>query len=155
MKKTHSLWPGGGRLARKYLRRARKKGGAGAPGVIAVSGPGGYSDSLCDEPCYTEYVEQNLKTSGEIKYSKNIDISRIRIYSLLVINNGPQPAVIQAEMSPDGLTWGAFGELAYIVEAGGKRIFIPQCFLRYVRIKYRSWRLGHDTYITVWFQGQG
>ncbi|MFZ5649655.1 MAG: DUF6385 domain-containing protein [Bacillota bacterium] len=154
MKKIHTPGAGGGRLARRHLRRVRNKDGDGASGVRIVPGPDGYSDPACIEPCYIEIVEQNLKTSGEFRYGRAFDISRIRVYTILVVNNGPQPSVIQTEMSPDGLTWGAFGELSYVVEAGGKRIFIPQCFLRYVRVKYRSWRPGHDTFITIWFQGQ-
>lgn len=153
MKKSYTPGSGGGRLARKYHRGARQKGAAGAPGVKTVPGLDSHSDSPCDEPCFAELVEY-LKTSGELRYSKTIDVSRIRVYTILVINNGPQPVVLQTEMSPDGLTWGTFGELAYIVEAGGKRIFIPPYFLRYIRIKYRSWRPGCDTLITIWFQGQ-
>jgi len=153
MKKSHIPGSGGGRLARKYRRRARQKGIDGAPEAKTVPGLDRYSDSPCNEPCYAEFVEY-LKTSGDLRYSKTIDISRFRMCTILVINNGPQPAVLQTEMSPDGLTWGTFGEFAYIVEAGGKRIYIPPYFLRYIRIKYRSWRSGYDTVITLWFQGQ-
>lgn len=154
MKKSHNPGPGGGRLARKYRRRARQKGVAGAPGARLVSGSDGNSEYPRDEPRFIEIVESNLKTSWEPKFGKTIDTSTIKMYSILVMNNGSHPAVIQSELSPDGLTWGAFGEPAYIIEADGKRIFIPQYFLRYVRIKYRSWRPGSDTFITIWFQGQ-
>lgn len=142
MKKVYSPGAGGGRHARKYLRRAVKMGGAGH-----CEGPRGL-------PHFVEIVEENLKTSWDPNFGKTIDISVIKMYSMLVLNTGSHPVVAQTEMSPDGLAWGAFGELAYVVEAGGKRVFVPQCFLRYVRVKYRSWRPGHDTYITIWFQGQ-
>jgi len=127
---------------------------SGSPGAEVAPVTGGQYDPPCQEPCYFEIVEQNLYTSLEPQYGNAIDISRIRVCSILVINNGLQPVIVQPELGPDGLTWGAFGETAYIVEAGGKRIFIPQYFLRYVRVKYRSWRSGKDTLITVWFQGQ-
>lgn len=152
MKKYHA-GPDRKRIARLYGRRYRQSS-AGSKEGKPENLPSRTSDPPCSEPCFTEIVERDLFTSREACYCDPIDLSRIRAYSFLVVNSGPNPVVVQPELSPDMEIWGAFGELPYIVEPDGKRIFVLQCFLRYARIKYRSWRPGHDTIITIWFQGQ-
>lgn len=108
----------------------------------------------CYKPGFTSVVEHNLPTRDEEHHSKAIDISRIRTFSFLLLNDGPNPVIAQPELSADGETWDPFGELAYVIEPGGKRLFVLQFFLRYARLKFRNKYLSRDTVITVWFQGQ-
>ncbi|MBO8127807.1 MAG: hypothetical protein H0Z39_01195 [Peptococcaceae bacterium] len=107
------------------------------------------------KPCFTSIVERNLVTGDQERYSKTTDISRIRTFSFLVLNDGPNPVVVQPELSPDGITWGSFGESEHVIEPGGRHLFVLQFFLRYARIKFRNKVPGRDSVVTVWFQGQG
>ncbi|MDQ0284953.1 hypothetical protein J2Z49_000043 [Desulfofundulus luciae] len=109
----------------------------------------------CPEPEFTSIVQRNLVSRDVEGFSKSIDLSRIRTFSFLVRNDGPNPVVAQTELSPDGVTWSSFGESSYVIEPGDKHLFVPQFFLRYARIKFRNKKPGMDTLITVWFQGQG
>jgi len=105
-------------------------------------------------PCFTNILEQNLYTAWNVRCSKSMDISKVRSFSILVINTGSNPVVFQPELSPDETTWGSFGERQYTVEAGEKQLYIPQYFLHFIRIKYRSLHSGLDSKINIWFQGQ-
>ncbi|MFZ5644964.1 MAG: DUF6385 domain-containing protein [Bacillota bacterium] len=73
----------------------------------------------------------------------------------MVVNTGKGTALVQPEISPDGLVWGSFGELPQVIAPGGKHLFVPLYFLRYVRIKYMTWRSSYNTKLTLWVQGQG
>lgn len=108
----------------------------------------------CSQPVFTSMVEEDLVTRDRDGYSKKVDISKIRTFSFLVRNDGPNPVVVQPEQSPDGVTWSSFGELAYVLESGEKHLFVPQYFLRFARVKFRSKKPGFNSVITVWFQGQ-
>lgn len=108
----------------------------------------------CREPRFRSFVERGLAAGDRESYSKITDISRTRTFSFLARNDGPYSAVVQPELSPDGFTWGSFGELPYIIKPGGSHLFVPQYFLRYARLKFRSKRPGFATFLTVWFQGQ-
>ncbi|WP_242868842.1 DUF6385 domain-containing protein [Desulfotomaculum copahuensis] len=115
----------------------------------------GRNGAPCPGPHFTSIEENELISKNSERHSKIIDVSRIRTFSFLVRNAGPNPVVVQPELSPDGINWSSFGELAYLLNPGEKHLFAPQLFLRYSRIKYRNKIPGRDTVLTVWFQGQG
>ncbi|MEW6172543.1 MAG: DUF6385 domain-containing protein [Bacillota bacterium] len=106
------------------------------------------------QPCFISLVQYNLPTRDQEVHSKTIDLSRVRTFSILVINNGLNPVVAQPELSPDMQTWDSLCELPYVIQPGEKRIFVLQFFLRYARIKCKNENPGQDSSITVWFQGQ-
>lgn len=103
---------------------------------------------------FPSFVQKNLLTSDKELYSKPRDVSRLQMFTFLVINNGPNPILCQAELSPDGITWGTFGELEYTVSPGNLQVIVPQHFLRFARIKYINKIPGFNSVITIWFQGQ-
>ena len=106
-------------------------------------------------PSFSNSEERDLLAHSEISYSKIIDISRVRTFSFLVHNNGPDPVIAQPELSPDQVIWGSHGELPYTIPPGENQLFVLQFFLRYARLKFRTKRPGEQAKITVWFQGQG
>ena len=79
---------------------------------------------------------------------------KLSYLTFLVINKGLNPVTCQLEISPDGKGWGTFGELEINIFPDEKQVFVPQYFLRYARIKFKSKNLGFHSMITVWFQGQ-
>ncbi|MFZ5595906.1 MAG: DUF6385 domain-containing protein [Bacillota bacterium] len=115
----------------------------------------GQSSNSCCKTCFYNYVSRDLVTSTTPCFTPEIDVSPIKTYSILVVNTGPGSALVQPEISPDGQIWSSFGEMPYIITPGGKQLIIPQFFLRYVRLKYITWRSSCNTRITVWLQGQG
>jgi len=108
----------------------------------------------CDTPRFFNFVQKNLLTSNKAQYSKTIDVSRLRVYTFLVINSGYNPVICQVEMSPDGITWSSFGEPELVINPGTKQAVVSQYFLRFVRIKYKNKNAGFNSSITIWFQGQ-
>ena len=81
-------------------------------------------------------------------------MSKLKIFTFLVINNGPNPMLCQVEMSPEGLNWGVFGELEYTVSPGQMQVIVPQHFLRFTRLKFKNKIPGFNSVVTIWFQGQ-
>ncbi|MBC7104529.1 MAG: hypothetical protein H5T97_01170 [Firmicutes bacterium] len=108
----------------------------------------------CQKPFFESVMERNFIAGEEDRFSRAIDVSRFRTFSFLVYNEGPCAVVVQPELSPDAVNWSSFGELSYVLEAGEKRLLVPQYFLRYARVRFRSKVPGRPSAITVWFQGQ-
>jgi hypothetical protein len=78
------------------------------------------------------------------------DVSSLNVYSFAVNNSGATPAVVQLQISPDGLVWTADAPERE-VGAGILEIFTPSLFLRYNRLVYRA---SVATPLKVWFQAQ-
>jgi len=107
-------------------------------------------------PCpFVNVTDRDLATDSEERYSTVIDLSRVKTFSFLVVNGGPHPVAAGTQLSPDGEVWGSFGDLVQEIAPGDLRLLVPQSFLRYARVMYRSVTPGRDSAITVWFQGQG
>lgn len=105
-------------------------------------------------PRFIDLIQKDLTTADEKQYSNAIDVSHLRVFTFLVINNGINPVKCQVELSPDGIIWDSFNELELTIASCQKMTIIPQYFLRYARIKYLNDKTGFDSVITIWFQGQ-
>ncbi|NPV73029.1 MAG: hypothetical protein HPY89_04420 [Pelotomaculum sp.] len=105
-------------------------------------------------PHFSSFVQRNLKTSDEVRHSKSREVSRLRVFTFLVINEGLNPVICQAEMSTDGITWGSFGESESTVFPGNMQVIVPQYFLRFARLKFKNKKQGFNSAVTIWFQGQ-
>ena len=106
------------------------------------------------KPGFVSIAEQNLVIGDDDVYTSSVDVSRLRVFSFLAVNAGPNPVVVQPQQSPDGVDWDSFGELAYLLEPGKKHLLVPQHFLRFARVKLQNARRGQNSAVTVWFQGQ-
>ena len=102
----------------------------------------------------SSFVQKDLPTSNIERYSKPMDLSNLRVFTFLVINNGLNPIICQVEVSPDGLTWGACGESELTIAPGEMQVVVPQYFLRFARVKFKNKIRGFNSMVTVWFQGQ-
>lgn len=78
------------------------------------------------------------------------DVSEVSVYSYGVHNTGAEGAIVQLQISPDGVTWTA-DNLECEILPGSLAVFTPNHFLRYVRLSYRS---QSSNVLVVWFQGQ-
>lgn len=111
-------------------------------------------DAGCALPVFKSIPDFGLVTQDEDRYSTAVDVARLRTFSFYVHNLGPHPVLVQPEMSPDGFSWSPFGEMLYELGAGEKQLLVPQYFLRFARIRFRSARPGSPSMLNVWFQGQ-
>lgn len=123
--------------------------------IFYVAGPGKKRKKPCSISRFRNFVETDLPTADRERHSKVRDVSRLRMFTFLVANTGPNPVICRAEMSPDGISWDSFGESQYTVSPGNMQIIVPQYYLRFARLKYANKNPGFNSVITVWFQGQG
>jgi len=126
--------------------------------IYYVAKPTPVSNELIKEcpypPRFYNFVEKNLPTCNNEQFSTPMDISNLRVFTFLLINNGNNPVKCQVEMSPDGVIWDSFDEIEYHIPRGARQVIVPQYFLRFTRLKYKNWNQGFNSYITIWFQGQ-
>ncbi|MDQ7791986.1 MAG: DUF6385 domain-containing protein [Clostridia bacterium] len=105
-------------------------------------------------PHFYNVVERDLHTSYKERYSRERDVSHLRMLTYLVINNGSNPVNCQVKMSPDKLVWESLGESKITVAPGKMEAIVPQYFLRYSCIMYRTMIPGEHSRVTIWLQGQ-
>lgn len=106
------------------------------------------------DPHFTNFVQKHLITSDRERHSKTMNVSRLKTYTFLVSNVGPNEVTCQTEISPDGISWESFGELELTVSPGKMQVLLPQYFLRFARVKFKNKKSGFPSIINVWFQGQ-
>ncbi|NLI13375.1 DUF6385 domain-containing protein [Pelotomaculum propionicicum] len=104
--------------------------------------------------CFCSDSEENLGTSDQERYSKTRDVSKFRTFTFLIKNEGLNSILCQVEISPEGVNWGAFGELEYTLSPGQMQPIVPQYFLHYARVKFKNKIPGFSSVIAIWFQGQ-
>jgi hypothetical protein len=111
-----------------------------------------FAVGVCGAPLFTEGTE-TVTTEDADRGSTPCDLSTWRTVTVLVANGGPNPAVIQGEISADGVGWLPQGRSA-ILAAGQTYLFVPQIFLRFIRVRYRSAVPGCPTTLVVTWQAQ-
>lgn len=79
------------------------------------------------------------------------DVSEVSVYSYAVHNTGTEGVSVQLQISPDGAIW-TTDDLEREILPGALAVFTPNCFLRYVRLIYRS---QFSNPLMIWFQAQG
>lgn len=112
-----------------------------------------YTERVCCEPLFGEGTE-TVTTGDADQGSTPCDISTWRTVTVLVVNRGSNPAVVQGEISADGRTWLPQGRTVTLA-AGQTYLFVPQIFLRFIRVRYRSAVPGCPTTLVVTWQAQG
>lgn len=100
--------------------------------------------------------ESNLSTQDEFCCSIPRNISLRQLVTFLVINeSNTNVAEVLLELSPDGKLWVEDNSHIYVLKPQEKLLLVPEHFLRYARIKFRSHIAGHPVQLTIWYQGQG
>lgn len=96
-------------------------------------------------------AEESVIADSIENYTLGKDVSEMTMYSYVIKNRGSTPGVIHLEISPDGVNWVA-DSMEQEIFPGQLKIFVPQFFLRYIRVAYRS--IDSTTPLTIWFQAQ-
>ncbi|PKM77860.1 MAG: hypothetical protein CVU90_05270 [Firmicutes bacterium HGW-Firmicutes-15] len=81
------------------------------------------------------------------------DVFHLATYSFCVINEGATEAIVQMQLSPNGINWAEDPIADDHIDAGQMRILVYNRFARYVRLKYRT--DSGTTDLRIYFQGQG
>ena len=99
-----------------------------------------------------KYVQssETLIASKVVASTMPKDVCEVSVYSYAVHNTGTEGVAVQLQISPDGVIWTA-DDLECEILPGALAVITPNCFLRYVRLVYRS---QVPSPLMVWFQGQ-
>lgn len=95
-------------------------------------------------------TEENVIAGPTELYSIGKDVSELTTYSYVIKNRGLTPVLIHLEIGPDGTNWVA-DSMDIELFPGELKVFVPQFFLRFSRVAYRS---SNSTSLTIWFQAQ-
>lgn len=95
---------------------------------------------------------EDLITEPVCKYAKVQDISQLSLYSFFVINQGQSDALIQVQISPDGINWLDDGPQIRVAP-NNSQVLTANYFLRYIRLSCIS--ASHKaTNLKIYFQAQ-
>lgn len=99
-----------------------------------------------------KYVQSIETVTSSIFFVPTLprDVSELSVYSYAVHNSGLEGAIVQLQISPDGVIW-AEDDVECEIVSGALAVFTPNRFLRYVRLIYRS---EFPNLLKIWFQAQ-
>jgi len=101
---------------------------------------------------YTEEQEE-ITTFDAWNCSTPRDVSRQGMYSLAVLNNGTNLAVVRTTISPDSIHWLWDGP-EKTLSPGELHVLVAKYFLRYASVGYRSAIPERPTGLIIWYQAQ-
>lgn len=98
-------------------------------------------------------IIEDVITGPEEQASGWQDVFSLITYSFIVINEGPEEAILQIQYSPDQINW--CRDCSNVnLDPGEMRILVSMFFVRYIRLAYHSPGAG-STRLRIFFQGQG
>ena len=105
------------------------------------------------------YENQNtdVVTGNAFSAITAVTTSTLGTYSFFVYNKGPGTAKVDArvEISANGTNWFDDVDTVTGIAVGSVDVLVPQRFLKYTRLSYRSSSSGNATTIDVIFNAQG
>ncbi|WP_244533506.1 DUF6385 domain-containing protein, partial [Paenibacillus sp. 453mf] len=105
---------------------------------------------------FTETQVLSIPTADAFTPLGPVSTSVFGTYSFFVYNAGPANSVdARVEISANGTNWFADVDTVTGIAAGSVDVLVPQRFLKYTRLAYRSSTPGAATTIDVFFNGQG
>ncbi|WP_415639920.1 DUF6385 domain-containing protein [Paenibacillus lupini] len=106
---------------------------------------------------FQETANLNNLTADAYTAVPTITTSVFGTYSYFVYNKGPgtNAATARVEISANGSNWYTDVESVTGIAVGSVDVLVPQRFLKYTRLAYRSTTTGSPTTVDVYFNGQG
>ncbi|WP_415839991.1 DUF6385 domain-containing protein, partial [Paenibacillus endophyticus] len=106
---------------------------------------------------FQETSSLNIVTADAFTALPTVTTSVFGTYSFFVYNRGPgaNTADARVEISANGTNWYADVDTVTGVAVGSVDVLVPQRFLKYTRLAYRSSATGLPTTIDAYFNGQG
>jgi hypothetical protein len=98
-------------------------------------------------------ISEDVVAGPKKQVSGSQDVLHLLVYSICAINQGNEAALLQLQISPDGINWTDDG-LKTRVEAGKMGVCCCNHFLRYIRLVYYTDN-QKTTNLRIYFQGQG
>ncbi|EFM09180.1 conserved hypothetical protein [Paenibacillus curdlanolyticus YK9] len=106
---------------------------------------------------FTEISNAGLVTADAYTPVATVTTSVFGTYSFFVYNTGPgtNRADARVEISANGTNWYTDTTTTTGIAVGSVDVLVPQRFLKYTRLSYRSSLTGNPTTLDVFFNGQG
>ncbi|AZN38663.1 DUF6385 domain-containing protein [Paenibacillus albus] len=106
---------------------------------------------------FVEQSNSSLPTADAYTALNAVTTSVLGTYSFFVYNRGPgtNKADARVEISADGTNWYTDVDTSTGIAVGGVDVLVPQRFLKYTRLAYKSAAAGNATTVDVFFNGQG
>ncbi|REE91369.1 hypothetical protein A8990_10574 [Paenibacillus taihuensis] len=106
---------------------------------------------------FVEQANSALVTDDTFTPLSAVTTSVLGTYSFFVYNRGPgaNNADARVEISADGSNWYTDVVSTTGIAVGSVDVLVPQRFLKYTRLAYRSSAAGNATTVDVFFNGQG
>jgi len=96
-------------------------------------------------------INFNVITADILRFTSPVNVLLFN-YAYLIINNGPNAASVQLEVSPNGAVWRTQSNLTK-VNPGQLVSLAPDTVAKFSRLGYRSCQPGKNTALTVYIQG--
>uniref|UniRef100_UPI001FE67D5B DUF6385 domain-containing protein n=1 Tax=Paenibacillus kobensis TaxID=59841 RepID=UPI001FE67D5B len=106
---------------------------------------------------FAEISNLGVATANVFTALPTVTTSVFGTYSFFVYNTGPgvNRADARVEISANGSNWYADTTTTTGIAVGSVDVLVPQRFLKYTRLAYRSSLTGNPTTLDVYFNGQG
>ncbi|MFC4777938.1 DUF6385 domain-containing protein, partial [Paenibacillus sp. GCM10023252] len=106
---------------------------------------------------FQEIANTGIVTSNAFTPLPTVTTSVFGTYSYFVYNQGPGINAVDArvEISANGLNWYTDVTTTTGIAVGLTDVLVPQRFLKYTRLSYKSRLVGFPSTIDVYFNGQG
>ncbi|WP_051688276.1 DUF6385 domain-containing protein [Desulfofalx alkaliphila] len=106
-------------------------------------------------PNFNEEVYTEVVTADDFTGLEYEDTATQTVYSYFVYNSGDNDAEVRLDVSANGADNIYFIDVEPRVIASGETdVFVPNTFLRYTRLSYRSANADEDTTLDIYFQTQ-
>lgn len=101
---------------------------------------------------FIEQVFPHVHTTPDFAPLPTQITTHLAVYSYAIINEGEAPAVIQAQVGPDGKHFAA--DVEETILPGETGVIAIARFLRFTRLAIRSLHMDKPTTVSVYFQAQ-
>lgn len=100
------------------------------------------------------HKESNLITTNTWSSCIPQDMSKCQNMTYLIINHGPNPVTFNVELSPDKRVWVEDNSQEYTLEPNAYYVYVPNVFLKWIKVAYRSGIIDQPTRLTIYYQAQ-
>ncbi|MBR2565385.1 MAG: hypothetical protein IKE29_12260 [Paenibacillus sp.] len=102
--------------------------------------------------CFTEHTYIGADTGRGEHALPPQDTSTLSMYSYGVVNRGTNPAIVQVQVSPNGVDYAVDSQ--EVIEGKQTKALVPQRFLHYTRLVLQPVDPAKPTRLDVYFQAQ-
>lgn len=103
---------------------------------------------------FYSYRESKLITSNESKATKPQNMSLYQNITYAIFNHGPYPISLNLQVSPNKCNWIDDHSEKHMLEPKASFLLVPNHFLKWIRVTYKSAIPSKHSQLTVYYQAQ-